>query len=111
MSDYSSNEQYAKVIRQKIVSTAKAMLVGELDFLLGSRILASLKYAVAAKDDDFMVFVGIASEIDNFPLDDVQQHWDPQSLIKLQPDINAARIWARKCGEEPCASLIARFNG
>jgi hypothetical protein len=66
MSEYSTNENYAKAIRHKITSTAKSMLEGELSFLSGARILASLRHEFpgGADDRDFLVFVAVDSETD-----------------------------------------------
>ncbi len=82
MSEYSTNENYAKAIRHKITSTAKSMLEGELSFLSGARILASLRHEFpsGADDRDFLVFVAVDSETDHFPLGEPCQHWDKQSL-------------------------------
>lgn len=44
-----SHEQYVHSIRQQIVDTAKAMLAGDLSYLLGSRKLAALRHEAAVK--------------------------------------------------------------
>lgn len=52
MSGYSTDENYAKTVRLRISSTAKAMLTGELSFLSGTRILASLRNEFPGGTDD-----------------------------------------------------------
>ncbi|WP_231739068.1 DUF2489 domain-containing protein [Herbaspirillum rubrisubalbicans] len=112
MSEYSTNENYAKAIRHKIASTAKSMLEGELSFLSGARILASLRHEFpsGADDRDFLVFVAVDSETDHFPLGEPCQHWDKQSLEQLQPEIELAEERARVFSSPACASLLNRFG-
>ena len=83
-----------------------------ISYLLGARRLDSLRHGASVKDDDadFMVFVAIASETDDFPLGSVRQYWDNDALEKLQSEIDNAEIWARKQAELACANLVRRFS-
>lgn len=112
MSEYITNEQHTNSTRQKVVATAKAMLARELNFVVGARTICSLKddAAVRSDDADFMIFVAIDSETDSYPLGDVRQYWNTDSLEKLQPEIQAAEDWAYKLGAQACSSLINRFG-
>ena len=111
MHEKMSREQYLQSVRNKIVETAQAMLNGDIDYLIGARRLASLRHDASVKDDDedFTVFVAIASETDDFPLGSVRARWDRQALDRLQPEIDAAEAWARKRAELVCQNLIKRF--
>jgi hypothetical protein len=88
------------------------MLDGEMSYLLGARKLAALKHeaAISADDTDFMKFVAIASEVDDFPLGGVREHWDAQALEKLSPQIQAAEDWAKKHAASACLALVFRFG-
>ncbi|WP_092360276.1 hypothetical protein [Collimonas sp. OK242] len=112
MSEYITHEQYTYSIRQQVVAAARAMLTHELSFLIGARKLAALRHEAAVRDDDadFIIFVAIASETDDFPLGDVCQHWDKHALEQLQPEIQSAEDWAYKHGALACNSLIKRFS-
>lgn len=112
MSKYLTDENYAEAVRIKISSTAKSMLEGELNFLYGVRILASLRNEIPGGmvDRDFLAFVAIDSETDHFPLGETCQHWDKQSLERLQPEIQEAEERARVFGSSACVSLLKRFG-
>lgn len=112
MSEKMSHEQYVHAVRQQIVATAQAMLDGETTYLLGARKLAGLQHGAEVKDDDadFVMFVVIASDSDDFPLGSVRDRWDKQALAQLQPEIDRAEAWAREHTQSVCAKLIARFG-
>ncbi len=112
MSEKISHEQYVELTRAKVVITAKAMLEGEISYLVGARKLDSFRHDVdLAEDDlDFRVFIAIASESDDFPLGPVREYWDSTALAKLQPELDAAESWAKQYGEQSCKNLIRRFS-
>jgi hypothetical protein len=99
-------------VRRQVVSTAQAMLDGELSFLIGSRRLAALRHETdtAAGDADFLIFLAIDSETDALPLGAVREHWDRAALARLEPEIEEAERWASTVGADACRSLIARFG-
>jgi len=107
-----SSEQHIQSLHKQIAKIALAMLDGEMSYLLGARILDALRHQVSAdgNDADFMVFVAVASETDDFPLGSVREHWDKQALDKLQPEIDAAEAWAKGHAEQICAKLVSRFS-
>lgn len=99
-------------MRQDIADTASAMLSGELSYLIGARRLSALYHEVGARDDaDLHIFVGIALEIDDFPLGAVREYWDAEALRKLEPQVEAAERWAAELARDACHSLVARFSG
>jgi len=106
-----SHEQYVESVRMEVVETARAMLDGQLSYLLGARKLDSLRHEASVNDDDadFMVFVAIASDTDDYPLGSVREFWDQQALEKLQPEIDAAERWAKEQSMSTCARLVQRF--
>jgi hypothetical protein len=61
-------------------------------------------------DADFMVFVAIASDTDDYPLGSVREFWDKQALEKLQPEIDAAERWAKEQSMSTCEKLVQRFS-
>jgi hypothetical protein len=107
-----SHEQYVQSVRKQVVETAQAMLDGEMSYLLGARRLDALRHEVSVGNDDadFMVFIAIASETDDFPLGSVRELWDKQALIRLQPEIDSAEAWAKEQAESVCARLVKRFS-
>ena len=112
MSQYTTHEEYARSVRRQVVSTAQAMLDGQLSFLIGSRQLAALRHEIDTADDDadFLIFVAIDSDTDALPLGTVREHWDQGALARLKPEIEVAELWASDVGADACRSLIARFD-
>ncbi|MBR8086625.1 DUF2489 domain-containing protein [Burkholderia vietnamiensis] len=112
MTQYSTHEEFAQSVGRQVVSTAQAMLDGQLSFLIGSRRLAGLRHEAnaAADDTDFLAFVAIDSETDALPLGAVREHWDQNAIAKLEPEIKEAELWASTVGTDACKSLIARFG-
>jgi hypothetical protein len=97
-----SHDEYVQSVRDQVVQIAMAMKNGEISYLVGARKLDALRHDASVKDDDadFMVFVVIASETDDFPLGTVRQHWDKDALDRLQPEIDGAKIWAKEQAEQ-----------
>lgn len=107
-----SREQYLQSVRSQVVQTAQAMLAGETNYILGARKLDSLRHEIPGmeRDADFMVFVAIASETDGLPVGAVREHWEPHALDELQPEIEAAEVWAKSHAELICMKLVTRFS-
>jgi hypothetical protein len=112
VSQYATKEEFAVSVRQQIVSTARAMLNGQLSFLLGSRALAPLRSQNDATryDQDFLVFVAIYSQTHALPLDAIHEHRDQHASARLKPEIEEAEQWASTVGANACRSIIARFS-
>jgi hypothetical protein len=104
MHEKKSHEQYVEAARLKVVETAQAMLDGQMSYLLGARRLDSLRHDVSVRDDDadFIVFVAIASDTDDYPLGPVCELWDKRALARLQPEIEAAERWAKEQSMSTC---------
>ena len=106
-----SHEQDVESVRSKVAESAQAMLSGRMSFLLGARRLDALRHEVSASDDaDFMVFVAIASDTDDYPLGPVCELWDNAALERPQPEIDAAERWAKEQSMATCEKLIQRFG-
>jgi hypothetical protein len=112
MDERMSRDQYVDSVRAKIVEAAQAMLDGNLSYLLGARRMDVLRHeaAVRSDDEDFMVFVAIASDTDDFPLGPVREFWDKNALERLQPEVDAAEAWAKENAAAICTRLIERFS-
>ena len=107
-----TNESTILSVRQRIGVVAFGMLSDEIGFIEGAIELVSLhhKAALEESDPDFTLFVAIASETDNLPIGKSRQHWSNQALVKHQPEIDAAIIWAKQFGTLACQSLVRRFH-
>ena len=100
-----------KEARAEVVRIARGILNGEIGLIRGCRAvhwpLALLGLHV---DDDFRVFTGVDSESCEFPVGDERQHWHPDALRKLDPELNAFDAHYRPYVEDACRKLIARLG-
>ena len=112
MSSVVTHEQYVSSVRNRIATVARGMLNGDVPFLEGAIELVALRHeaAVEASDPDFLPFVAIASETDNLPIGAMRKNWSQEALIKHQPEIDEAIIWAKKIGTAACQSIAGRCN-
>jgi hypothetical protein len=105
-------EPHSDRARREIAGAARAMLSGALSFIEGARLICSLRWRaeLADFDPDILAFIGIDSETDTLPIGNVREHWVPEALAKLQPEIDSAENWAQEVCRAECQRLIDRFG-
>lgn len=98
--------------RADAVAIAERVLRGELDFVMGARLLADLrsKVGVPSDDADFMTFVAIDSEIEGLPIGPVRERWKPEALVENADAVDRAQRWAREFGEQAFRNVVRRFG-
>jgi hypothetical protein len=102
---------YAEQARKKLGQIATAMLGGTISFIEGARSICGLRLGSGLESDpDILMFVGIDDRTDALPMGEVREHWAPEALLKLQPEIENAEKWARECGLAACQRLALRFG-
>jgi hypothetical protein len=106
------NEEYMKAKRAEVASLAKALMVGEIGIIEGSRKLCNLKYEVSEDDGDpdFTQFAAIESETDHLPVGPVREHWSPEALLRKDLEIKKVEDFYRSRIVEPCKKLIERLG-
>jgi hypothetical protein len=60
-------------------------------------------------DNDVLVFVGIDSESDHFPLGDVRRHWSAEALKAKDEELKNYELRVRERAFRACESFIARY--
>ncbi|NOV29567.1 DUF2489 domain-containing protein [Methylomonas sp. ZR1] len=112
MSNGITHEQYVASVRHRVAAIADGMLSGEVNFLEGAIVLASLRHEaeVGESDPDFMTFIVIASETDYLPIGPSRELWSKEASLRHQPRIDASTAWAKQIGNASCQSLLERFN-
>lgn len=97
-----------KHARNKITSTAKAMLDGEISYIEGSRIILRLLRTaqVPILEKPFITFVGIESETELVPIGDALARWHPDAVIRFEQEWANAEVWAKVVGEPACKEII-----
>lgn len=77
----------------------------------GARRLSGLRHDVRADDDpDFLMFVGIDSESDGFPIGESRSLWDAAALSVADQQREAFEARFREAALEAAARLIAKYR-
>lgn len=106
-----SREEYIELNRKRAAEVAAGMLDGSVHYLEGAIELSSLRFEVDLPDDkDFLVFTGVASEIDHLPIGAPRQYWAEEALEKHEPEIQQSIRWAKDVSLSECKSIVARFS-
>ena len=98
--------------RSEVANTARLILDRQINLVEGAWRLSALRHDVTRKyfDDDFMLFVAIASETDHLPVGDVRNQYSPDALRKADAEIAEAERLHRAQAEHACEKLITRFS-
>ena len=77
-----NHEEYIQLKRSRAVEVAIGMIDGTIDYLEGAIELSSLRHEVdlPSDDKDFLVFTGVASEIDHLPIGAQSLNWSEKAL-------------------------------
>ena len=107
-----THEEYIANNRKQAASVAEGMLNGTINYLEGAIELSSLRFKVDIPEDDkdFLVFSGIASDIDHLPIGNQRQNWSNEALERHESELKEATNWAKEISLAQCKSLFERFN-
>ena len=107
-----SHFEYVRSVRSRVVDIAENVLAGEACVLEASHSLVGLLWEaeLAESDDAFLALRLVSSEIDHLPLELVSEHWAPEALSQLQPEIELTREWATPLVIGACNALLQQFK-
>ena len=96
---------------EEIVRAAKGILDGSIGITEGARRLHWLGVNVKAEDDeDFLLFTGIDSETDAFPLGDARRRWSASALARSDSEREAVEAHWRPRAEEAARNLVSKYE-
>jgi len=98
--------------RSEVADTARLLRDGRINVVEGAWRLSALQHDVSRKDfdDDFLLFIAIASETDHLPVGEVRTRYSPDALRKADKEIEEVEKLYRAQVEAACEKLIARFS-
>jgi len=107
-----NHQEYILNNRKKCAEIAEGMIDGTVHYLEGSITLSSLRFEIGLSefDDDFIPFIGIASEIDHLPIGSSRKHWAESALEKHETEIQECIKWAKETSIKECKSIVSRFK-
>ena len=101
-----------KTKHSEVVNTAQLIRDQRMNVVEGAWRLSILRHEVSQNnfDDDFMLFVAIASETDHLPFSEVRNKYSSDALRKADQEIEEIGKFYREQVEMACEKLIARFT-
>jgi hypothetical protein len=99
--------------KRNAVVIASAVVNGELGPIEGSIRLYALSHNLVSHwhaDEDFVVFGGVASETDHFPIGSARQYWNPIALAREDKKIADYESRIKASVISACQNVIARFS-
>ena|SRR5688572_25703770 len=99
-----------KETRREMISIARGILNGAIGVVEGAREIARLRFgSTTSYDPDVMVFVGIDSESDHFPIGDVRNHWSEDALRVKDEELRSYETHVTERAFQACESFISRY--
>lgn len=97
---------------QEIVRVAHRLLSGEVSIIEGSREMTRVHFRSHSdeRDEEFLTFIGIASETDHLPVGDVRRHWAEDALVLKDTEITEAEEFFRERAIKAARILIHRYE-
>src|SRR5882757_3419549 len=97
--------------RGEMVRTARGIINDVIGIVSGSRELARLRFGSTTEyDRDVLIFVGIDSESDHFPLGDVRRHWSAEALKAKDAELLDYEARVRERAFQACESFILHYS-
>ena len=111
MTERMTHKEYVAMQRRRVAVLARQILDGEIDVLDGSSQIASLRSEVEVedRDQDFLAFDLVSSEVDHLPIGREALNWSNEALVRNEPELKRSRKWAMETVRAECASLMVRF--
>jgi len=100
-------------VRQRIISTAQAILDGTVGIIEGSVAMSRISHQAVAvwhEDNEFRIFGLISSETDHLPTGSARQYWNPVALAREDKEIAEIEDDIRNDVLTACRNLIERFK-
>ena len=98
--------------RRAVGEAASSILIGQLSYLDGARLICAQRpfCAVAEDDPDFDAFIVVYSESDHLPVGAARRNWAEDTLLRLQPEIEASEARAAAVATTAAENLARRYG-
>ena len=106
-----NHDEFIASKRQEIVSVSRSILEGKIDIIEGVRKLCALRTLMDNPEDEvFLPIRAIDLETDHFPIGNQRANWAPESLKKLDQEIEEYLADARDDIFESCREIIRAYS-
>ena len=98
--------------KREIVSVARRILNGSSGIIAGAREITRVRFTSHSieKDQELLVFGGIASETDHLPVGDARKHWSAEALAAKDAEIKSAETFFTERALRAAKILINRYD-
>lgn len=97
--------------RKKIVGICQSLINNDINLVEGCRRLVSLRYQFDLEDDpDFLPFVGVASETDDYPELNIRDNFSEDYLKRVDEEISDYINLARPSIIDACHVLVSKYR-
>jgi hypothetical protein len=106
-----THAEYIADVRRRAGEIAAAIVAGETDILDGCWALGPLLNQAELENDPDAEAIGVIySDLDSLPLGSARDHWAPEALNRLAPQLESAAAWATRTAMPAIQSLAHRFG-
>ena len=107
-----TDEKYLRQRKVEVVENVRRILDKSIGIVDGSLNLSRLVNEVSEDqfDEDFMLFIEIASDSDHLPLSHTRQKFSKETLKKADDEIREIEKHYRERLQEACTKLVHRFS-
>jgi hypothetical protein len=106
-----NHDEFIASKRQEIVSVSRSIMTGEINIVEGIRKICALRMFMDNPEDEvFLPIRAIDSETDHFPTGTQRANWAPESLKKLDQQVEEYLADAREDIYEACREIIRLYS-
>jgi hypothetical protein len=92
------------------LEVAKQIIDKEISIVEGCRTLTNLRLNIDPDNEIFLLFRGVSSETDDYPLGEARKYWDEKALAKLDTEIKEYENRIREDVNKACWHLIEKLS-
>lgn len=97
--------------QEKIVDICQSLVNDDINFIEGCRLLVSLRNQLNLENDsDFLPFVGVASETDDYPEPKIRENFSSDYLKRIDEEVSDYIAIARPSIVDACSALISKYK-
>ena len=105
------HSEYIEKKRDELITVANRVIVGEVPLLEGVRKIHNLSSLIEERDNPvFLRIRGIESQTDHYPVGEVRNQYNPDSLRKLDHDLEQYMASVREDIFDSCRKIIEIFE-
>ena len=99
---------------REVVRVARAILTGSIGIIDGAQRIADVHlysgHVNQPKDEDYMLFLDIASKTNHLPVGEVRKHWAADALLRNDAEIKDREDFYRESAYRAAQKLVCKLE-